>query len=298
MTVNTIKFSQFAAGSLTNTTNMLVGVTASSGGTNFKVPFPLSWTTASRPSSPGNGVLGYNTSLSQYEYWNGGAWVQLAAGGSGTVNVGDENQLGYYATTGTAISALSNADNAVLLSNAAGLPVWTAAIASGLLISTSGSVPQWSTSLPVGINLPQPNIIGVTNGSNAAAGSVGEYISSEILSGSAISLTTNTPMNVTSIALTAGDWDISSNVAYIGGSGVQILYTQSAINTISDTFPDPAFTTVSQPNGPAASTNAGDCISTQRLNISSPVTVYLLADAQFSVSTLAACGFIGARRVR
>lgn len=37
------------------------------------------WTTANRPASPlTNQTLGYNTTLSYHEFWNGSAWVQLA----------------------------------------------------------------------------------------------------------------------------------------------------------------------------------------------------------------------------
>jgi len=34
------------------------------------------WTTATRPSSPYNGRDGFNSTLSQREYWNGSTWIQ------------------------------------------------------------------------------------------------------------------------------------------------------------------------------------------------------------------------------
>jgi len=36
---------------------------------------PSQWTTAGRPSSPLNGQLGWNTTLSRLEVWNGSAWL-------------------------------------------------------------------------------------------------------------------------------------------------------------------------------------------------------------------------------
>jgi len=36
---------------------------------------PPSWTTAGRPSSPVNGQMGWNTTLSRLEVWNGSAWL-------------------------------------------------------------------------------------------------------------------------------------------------------------------------------------------------------------------------------
>lgn len=76
--VQTIKFSQFSNVNLNNSANKLVGVAP---GVNFQVPETVSWTTATRPSSPYDGLLGYNTDLTAYEFWNLGitAWVQLAS---------------------------------------------------------------------------------------------------------------------------------------------------------------------------------------------------------------------------
>ena len=52
---------------------------------------------------------------------------------------------------------------------------------------------------------PTGGIVGTTTNNNAAAGCVGEYVSSAIEYASRVSLTTSTPANVTSISLTAGD---------------------------------------------------------------------------------------------
>src|ERR1019366_2593383 len=102
--VNVVKFSQFAAGSLSNPTNFLVGVSADSGGINIQIPFPFVWTTATRPSSADIGTQGYNSDLGQIEFWNGAAWAQLAAGGAGSVNVGAANEIAWYAANGSSVS--------------------------------------------------------------------------------------------------------------------------------------------------------------------------------------------------
>ncbi|HSY75397.1 MAG TPA: hypothetical protein VK890_00995 [Bacteroidia bacterium] len=72
-----MKFSEFAQASLSNPTNSLVGVTSPSGGANIQISFPLSWNTAGRPLTPNPGTLGYNSSISRMEFWNGITWVQL-----------------------------------------------------------------------------------------------------------------------------------------------------------------------------------------------------------------------------
>jgi len=53
---------------------------------------------------------------------NGAGTITIAATGSGTVNGGVANQLAYYATTGTAVSGLSTANNSLLVTNGTGVP--------------------------------------------------------------------------------------------------------------------------------------------------------------------------------
>src|ERR1700685_1299386 len=85
--VQTVKFSQFADANLTNTTNMLVGVSAPSGGVNFQTPVTVSWVSAGRPSPPYLGLMGYNVTLNVPEYWTGIAWIQLSGGGGSVTEV-------------------------------------------------------------------------------------------------------------------------------------------------------------------------------------------------------------------
>lgn len=80
--VNTIKFSQFTAPNLNDPSLTSVGL---SSGVNVIDKKFFSWTTATRPLSPYNGLLGLNTDLELYEYWNSVslAWVQLVTSESG-----------------------------------------------------------------------------------------------------------------------------------------------------------------------------------------------------------------------
>src|ERR1700761_8367083 len=82
--VNTKKFSEFSLEQLNNGAAEVVGLEA---GVNIRSTRFLSWTTATRPASPFNGLLGINTDFQQYEYWNSLAltWTQLASTTSGTV---------------------------------------------------------------------------------------------------------------------------------------------------------------------------------------------------------------------
>lgn len=78
--VNTKKFSEFAAANLTTTTKKMAGISNSAGGENIIVDFTVTWTTSTRPAPPYDGLLGYNTDLKQYEYYDLSSlsWVQLA----------------------------------------------------------------------------------------------------------------------------------------------------------------------------------------------------------------------------
>jgi hypothetical protein len=131
---------------------------------------------------------------------------------------------------------------------------------------------------------------GVSDGSNAAAGDVGEYLSA---SSGSVSLASGAVTSLTSLNLTAGDWSIEGNVGFtLTGSGVfQCLASAST----SATAMGGVLTNVVLPSG-----SAGCRISTGgavRSNSGSGVTVYLVAQSLFT-GTMVAAGIIGARRMR
>lgn len=137
-------------------------------------------------------------------------------------------------------------------------------------------------------------IVGTTTNNNANAGSVGEYITA---TGTSVPLTTNVPANVTSISLTAGDWDVTGNIYFTPASGTVIANEVSGISTVSATFPAiPGFSFSSL--AVAANQDISLIPPQTRISIASTTTVYLVAQSSFTVSTLAVTGFISARRRR
>lgn len=168
---------------------------------------------------------------------------------------------------------------------------------------------------PIGVAFADQLILGTPTNDNASAGYVGEYIFSTIPTGSAVSLTTATPANITSIALTPGDWDIDCQVEFSPGASTSVTVSTASISLTSATLstqpggtvgratlgPEPVMTI----NQAAAVPAAGYALapSSVRCTISAAppgvtTTVYLVAQATFTVSTMAAFGTIRARRVR
>jgi hypothetical protein len=142
------------------------------------------------------------------------------------------------------------------------------------------------------------SVQGTNTNDNAASGYIGEVISSNLPVESAISLTTSTVTNVTSVTLTAGDWDISGQcILTFTGTPIQII---SNLNTTSATLG------TAGPNSPYSSlsttytTGATQFVPvpTGRLNLSTTTTLYLLTFAVFPTGTSSAYGWIHARRMR
>lgn len=144
-------------------------------------------------------------------------------------------------------------------------------------------------------------IIGGTGtNDSAAAGKVGEIIESTVLVGAAVALTTATPANVTSISLTAGDWNVWGNIAFAPAATTTVTSIQGAVSQTSATLP-------TIPNAGAyallqatLTTAAAQVLPLgwTRISLAATTAVYLVAQMAFGTSTATAYGYIGARRVR
>jgi hypothetical protein len=150
-----------------------------------------------------------------------------------------------------------------------------------------------------GTGLTPGQLPGTDTNDDASAGNVGEIIESEILAGSAVALTTNTPVDVTSISLTAGDWDVWGNVT-TANNGTTITALVAAINTVSATQPTaPGKGARTSVSGISTSGNCAFPAGKMRLSLASTTTVYLIGQSTFTGGTSnSAYGYIGARRVR
>jgi hypothetical protein len=182
--------------------------------------------------------------------------------GSGTVNSGTAGQVAYYAT-------------------------------SSDQVSTTGA-------FKVGSSGSNGIVKGTNTNDNAAAGEVGEYIES-VVSGVGFPTSGNWG-DMTSIALTAGDWDVSfSGGAFSGGA------TWSALNIGIST------TSGNNNTGLVVGSNATDSswassstsivvfdatVANYRMSVSAGTTVYGKLRSTYSAATPQFRGRLSARRVR
>lgn len=143
-------------------------------------------------------------------------------------------------------------------------------------------------------------ITGTTTNDSASAGFVGEYAESNIASGSATSVTTATPKTITSISLTAGDWDVDGVIHFLPAATTSITRLSTSLSLTTNTTDVTVgrfnqMTCNATVNGGATWSNP---IIPLRFSVASTTTVYLVADQTFTASTMTAYGIIRARRVR
>lgn len=253
--------------------------------------------------------------------------LNLTGATSGTVSVRGAAAAGTWTFT---LPTTGGTNNYVLTTNGSGTASWsqvslTAGVTGVLPVANGGTnassagitafnnITGYTASGATGTTstnivfsgsptIATPAISGVTNASNASAGNVGEVISSSVVSGSQVSLTSTTAANVTSISLTAGDWDVTGTVVLNPAGTTTVTAIAGGISTTSATL-----VTTPDANGLptvniAATLTTGAVqrlsIATYRINVSSTTTVYLVAQSTFATSTMGAFGAIVARRAR
>ncbi len=141
---------------------------------------------------------------------------------------------------------------------------------------------------------------GTTTNDAAAAGNVGEYISAEVTAGAPVALTTLTQTNITSMPLTAGDYDVWANIFFVCaattviGGGIGSISATSA--TLDTTGGHSGF--VPLPNAGNTGGNYSISVGPVQYKLPSTTTIYMVAFANFTTSTCSAYGYLAARRRR
>lgn len=135
-------------------------------------------------------------------------------------------------------------------------------------------------------------ISGRTDGAAAAAGVVGEVLSA--VTASAVSVTSGTPLNVLSLSLPAGEYELESALLVTNSGNVTAL--SFGVSSTSAVLPSNWYDLYSITTTLAAGNSSRQGMS-RRLRLSATTTVYLVAQATFT-STCTAQGYIRAMRVR
>lgn len=162
------------------------------------------------------------------------------------------------------------------------------------LISAAGSDTNVSLTL-IGQGTGGINLKGTGTNDDASPSIVGEFKSSTILSASAMTMASNAATNLTSISLTAGDWDVWGNISFLTG-GSSPTNVQGWLSSTSATAPDLAYR--SSVSASSISNNNQFAVPQQRFSLAATTTVYISGYLSNSSGTGTTCGGIYARRVR
>lgn len=172
--------------------------------------------------------------------------------------------------------------------------------------TTSGSLVVNGTSTFTGAVSVVGGVTGTVTADSAVTGTVGQFVTSTVTSGAAVSHSTTVQANVTSISLTAGDWDVSAQCNTLGSTMIATVMT-CGLGTTSATQltqaggngvgTDPLFATTfasqTLPNQPF-----GMVIPPVRVSIAATTTIYLVVKNTWSSGTAATYGTLRARRMR
>jgi hypothetical protein len=141
-------------------------------------------------------------------------------------------------------------------------------------------------------------IRGTNTNDNTAAGFYGEVISSNVTTG--VTLTSTTAVNITSISLTAGDWDVEGEIwISVGAGGATAIH--GGIGPTSAGLPPASAVGTSRyilNSTIPASVNHVFPLRTARISLATTTIYYLITSATFPSGTVTATGNIIARRMR
>lgn len=147
----------------------------------------------------------------------------------------------------------------------------------------------------IGVVIPASGIKGKSSTGNATSGNVGEYVESKITISSATSLTNATAKNITSISLTAGDWEVSANVNFIGTGTTTTELVFGTLGT-SATLPTDGSEIYCGTPTTTSTYKTGGATGTNRFSLASTTIIYLVVKATFSAGTMTAFGTLKAWR--
>lgn len=172
-----------------------------------------------------------------------------------------------------------------------------------LIVNSSDQLEYTTTSSVCTLGLSGCSFRGTTTNDSAAAGYVGQYTESVVAAGTSIPNATTQYGDLTSISLTAGDWDVTAVVSFVangatvtafdigisttsGNSGTGLAYGNNEIDFAGGLTASAAFTRMAL------------VLPSYRVSIASTTTHYLKLYAAYTVATPQYGCRLSARRVR
>jgi hypothetical protein len=236
-------------------------------------------------------IAGLTSAADKLPYFTGNGTAAVADfTAAGRALVDDADAAAQRTTLGIPAFPSSTTDNAAIRADGTAGATQNSAL---IVADTTGALSRSGNG-----GIP---IQGTNTNDSAAAGFVGEFVESEILLGSAVSLVSTTAKTVTSISLTAGEWHAWGGVV-LTSSLATLTNVIGSISTVDNTLPtNPGKGAYSQLIVPASTLSAGSHtfpVGAVNLKLSATTTVYLIGLAVFGSGTCTAHGYIGARRVR
>jgi hypothetical protein len=204
------------------------------------------WATVSRPASPKVGHLGYNTTTSLWEFWNGSAWAELkptsldaSVINSGTLNVAQIPDLSAAKlTSGTLPNArIANASitNAQLVND--GITIGTTDVSLGGTITTLPGVTTVNgTSIPASASLVTTTS-GTATKATALAGTTAWTVPYQSASG----VTSYTAVGTAGNLLTSNGSAAPTWVSPVSGVVVGAHYVNSSARSLTTTAAESTF---------------------------------------------------------
>ncbi|MGH7040481.1 MAG: hypothetical protein ACREE1_20370 [Stellaceae bacterium] len=169
---------------------------------------------------------------------------------------------------------------------------------AGALLQTGGAsaAPSWTG---------PGQIVGTATDDAASVGNIGEYVSSTVAETGGVSLTNGVAINITSISLSPGDWDVWGKITVDQGSGNDgnLVNLAGTISDISENIVDYSqgvLGTCLDSSTKSGAMRAVFNLSTTRFSLNATTTIYLVARANYANISLPGTGFgtIAARRAR
>lgn len=167
----------------------------------------------------------------------------------------------------------------------------TSAQFAGVISDETGT---GSVVLGTGPTINQPNLVGTTTGAAAAAGSIGETTAPTDLT--LVSVASTTPANISSVSLTAGDYDISCTARWAPAAGASFASLNVSISPTSATGGNPGQRTLLEITFPAALVQE---FGTPPVTVrpTSTTTYYCVQIATLAGGTATANGYMHVRRL-